>query len=417
MNNFWIMVGYAFMNKAKSKQFIITTIIVLLGIIVMANLENITSVFDDGEESIDQIAVISDEVGYYSLLEEQVEQSIIGVELVEADGEMEVLENEVLEGEYKGILILSEDEQGLPSAKYMSESLTSSFVQYDIESSLQFIRSQLAAQALNLDAESLAILNSPVPFEVEALSEDAKTAEELDEARGLVYVLLFFIYFTVIMYSSIIATDVANEKSSRVMEILISSVSPVKQMFSKIIGIGLLGLAQMAIWLLVGYVVLTQSGSDLTGGFFEFFGFENIAFSTIIYAVVFFFLGYFLYATLAALLGSLVSRVEEVQQIILPMMLLIIIAFFISMFGLSNPESTVVTVTSYIPFFTPLVMFLRIGMLNIPAWEAMLGIAIMIATIWVLGWFGAKVYRGGVLMYGKSGGLKDIRKAIKLTKS
>lgn len=214
-----------------------------------------------------------------------------------------------------------------------------------------------------------------------------------------------------------IATEVATEKSSRVMEILISSVSPITQMFAKILGIGLLSLTQLLLSLAVGYFSVKQNLDELQGGFFDFFGFGEIPVATIIYAVIFFILGYFLYATLAAFLGSLVSRIEDVQQVITPMTLLVVAGFMMAMFGLGQPEATFVKVTSFIPFFTPMLMFLRVGMLNIPIWEAMLGIGILILTIIVLAIFGARVYKGGVLMYGKSTSFKDIKKALQLSKN
>ncbi len=154
----------------------------------------------------------------------------------------------------------------------------------------------------------------------------------------------------------------------------------------------------------------------MEGGFFEFLGFQNVPLSTIIYAVVFFILGYFLYATLAALLGSLVSRIEDVQQMITPMTFLVVAGFMIAMFGLNQPDITFITITSYIPFFTPMLMFMRVGMLTLPAWEPILGIVILVISIIILAIFGAKVYQGGVLMYGKSNSFKDITKALQLTK-
>lgn len=285
-----------------------------------------------------------------------------------------------------------------------------------LQGALQQIQLTMAASELDLTLDQLAILNAPVSFTSEAIIEGAKSEEELNQARGIVYVLLFFIYFSVIMYASMIATEVATEKSSRVMEILISSVSPVKQMFAKIIGIGLVGLTQMSVLLLVGYFSISNSQDLLTGGVLEFFGFGDLSVAVIIYALVFFVLGYFLYATLAALLGSVVSRIEDVQQMILPLVFLVMIGFFISMFGLGAPESTFVTVSSYIPFFTPMVMFLRVGMLNISAIEPIIGIALLLLAIVFMAMFGARVYRGGVLMYGQSNSFKDIKKAIDLTK-
>ena len=113
------------------------------------------------------------------------------------------------------------------------------------------------------------------------------------------------------------------------MEILISSASPTQQMFAKIIGAALLGITQMAVLLLVAYFTIKQNLSELKGGFFEVFGFSDIKVSTIIYAIVFFLLGYLLYATLAAFLGSLVSRIEDAQQMMLPMTFLIMIGFLL----------------------------------------------------------------------------------------
>jgi ABC-2 type transport system permease protein len=173
----------------------------------------------------------------------------------------------------------------------------------------------------------------------------------------------------------------------------------------------------MALILLVGYYSIKQNLDSMEGGFFEFFGFGDIPASTIAYALIFFLLGYFLYATLAAFLGSLVSRIEDIQQMITPMTMMVVAGFMIAMFGLNKPEAPFVTITSYIPFFTPMLMFMRVGMLSLPAWEPILGILILLVTIAILAVFGARVYRGGVLMYGKSNSFKDIKKALQLTKN
>jgi len=213
-----------------------------------------------------------------------------------------------------------------------------------------------------------------------------------------------------------IAMDVATEKSSRVMEILISSASPVTHMFAKIIGIALLGLTQIILFFIVGFGLISTKVKELSGGFFEVFGFSDTSISIYFYAVLFFILGYFLYATIAAMLGSLVSRVEDVQQLIMPMVLLVMVAFFIAIFGLGNPEAKFITITSFIPFFSPMIMFLRVGMLDIPIWEVIISVGLLIGTIIILAILGARIYRGGVLMYGPSRSLKDFKQALALTK-
>jgi ABC-2 type transport system permease protein len=415
MNKFMIILAHSYFSKLKAKSFIISTIIIAGALILLTNFDTIISNFKGDEE---ENVVVQDETGYlYSMLKAQVTVMNDEINLTESDDSIEEIETKIEEEKVKGLLVLTEGEDGLPKAQYKSSSLSDSALTSDLQLALQNIKSSLAANKLNLSSEELATLSAPVSFEKTALTEGAKSEEELSQARGIVYVLLFFIYFSVIAYANMTAMEVATEKSSRVMEILISSVSPVKQMFAKIIGIGLVGLTQLAVILGVGYVTLLNRKDELAGGFFESFGFESLSVSVILYAVVYFLLGYFLYATLAALLGSLVSRIEDVQQMIMPMTFLIMIGFFISMFGLGNPESSFVTVTSYIPFFTPMVMFLRVGMLNLPVYEPLIGIAVLLVTIILLGVFGARVYRGGVLLYGKSNSYKDIKKAINLTKN
>jgi ABC-2 type transport system permease protein len=415
MNNFLIMLSQAYFSKLKSKSFIITTIIVAAALFLLANFDNITSAFTSESDSKEKIAVIDKTDYLFDPLEQQVKVLNKDISLESTDMSETDLAKKVEDETYKGYLILSEGEDKLPHAVYKSNTLSDTTVSQDLQLGLQNIKANLTAAQLELSQEDLAKLNAPVAFEKEALVEGAKSSEELDQARGIVYVLLFFIYFSVIAYANMTAMEVATEKSSRVMEILISSVSPVKQMFAKIIGIGLVGLTQLAVILVVGYFALIRRKDELAGGFFDVFGFGDLSVSVILYAVIFFLLGYFLYATLAALLGSLVSRIEDVQQMVMPMTFLVMIGFFISMFGLSNPESAFITISSYIPFFTPMVMFLRVGMLNIPAYEPIIGIAVLLITIVLLGIFGARVYRGGVLMYGKSNSYKDIKKAIQLT--
>jgi ABC-2 type transport system permease protein len=415
MNNFLIMLSQAYFSKLKSKSFIITTIIVAAALFLLANFDNITSAFTSESDSKEKIAVIDKTDYLFDPLEQQVKVLNKDISLESTDMTETDLAKKVEDEAYKGYLILSEGEDKLPHAVYKSNTLSDTTVSQDLQLGLQNIKANLTAAQLELSQEDLAKLNAPVAFEKEALVEGAKSSEELDQARGIVYVLLFFIYFSVIAYANMTAMEVATEKSSRVMEILISSVSPVKQMFAKIIGIGLVGLTQLAVILVVGYFALIRRKDELAGGFFDVFGFGDLSVSVILYAVIFFLLGYFLYATLAALLGSLVSRIEDVQQMVMPMTFLVMIGFFISMFGLSNPESAFITISSYIPFFTPMVMFLRVGMLNIPTYEPIIGIAVLLITIVLLGIFGARVYRGGVLMYGKSNSYKDIKKAIQLT--
>jgi ABC-2 type transport system permease protein len=415
MNKFWIILFHTYLNKLKTKSFLVTTLLTVVLTLGLTNMSNIIEVFDKGGDK-EKVAVLDETGLLFEPLKEQMSVLNKNLQLTKFEGTDKEAEKKVEEGEYAGFVQLRFDAEQLPEATYKAMSVADSSIFTDLQAGLQQMKTMVAASKINLTPEQLQQLYEPVSFEKIALEENAKTEEELNQARGLVYVLLFVIYFAVIMYASMIAMEVATEKSSRVMEILISSVSPIKQMFAKILGIGLLSLTQLAVLLSVGYFSIKRNLSSLEGGFFDAFGFGNISISTIAYAVIFFILGYFLYATLAAFLGSLVSRIEDVQQMITPMTLLVVAGFMIAMFGLGKPDSPFIIITSYIPFFTPMIMFLRVGMLNIPVWESVLGISILVGTIVILAVFGARVYRGGVLMYGKSNSFKDIKKALQLTK-
>lgn len=414
MNKLFIVLFQTYLNRLKSKPFLITTLITVLFIFLITNLSGIIESFDSDEA--DRVAVI-DSGSYYTLLDQQLEMMESDIALIPFKGNENEAQTALNEGEMDSYLILQRNKQGEPEATYKAETVAEQQTPRILESALQQIKSSIAAENAGVTQEQLLKIDQPISFEKVALEKGAKTEDELNQARVFVYVLLFVIYFSVIFYGNMVAVEVAAEKSSRVMEILISSVSPVKQMFGKILGVALLGLTQYAIILACGYLFLQFKEEGIAAnGFLSFLDFSNLSPSLVFYAVLFFILGYLLYATILAMVGSLVSRAEEVQQIILPVQFLIIIAFFIAMFGLSTPSAAIITVTSYIPFFTPVVMFLRIGMLSVPFWEIALSLVLLLATIVFFAVIGAKVYRGGVLMYGKSSSIKDIGKALKLSR-
>lgn len=419
MNKFWIVFSHTFMSKVKSKSFLATTAIFILFIVAATNYQVFVDLFSSDEE--EQVAVISEQE-IFDRLQTDAEANEVSFEVKHFEGSLEEAQEAVQDGGFIGALEVNESEAGLPAATFHTMDYSYTAVESQLQNMLQQIKVEQATNQSGIDPALIASIYEPVSFENELITTSdggtstAKTEEEMSGARGLVYVILFLLYFAVISYGNMIAMDIANEKTSRVMEILISSSSPISQMFAKILGVGTVGLVQMGTFLIVGYVMIKQKQDELVGGFFEVFGLSDIQVSTFVYAVIFFLLGYFLYATLAAMLGSIVSRTEDVQQMLLPMTLLIIVAFFIAMFGLSMPNSAIVVISSYIPFFSPLAMFLRVGLVDVPFWEVGLSILILIASIIILALIGARIYKGGVLMYGTSTSLKDFKKALQLSK-
>lgn len=414
MSKFWVVFSHTYATKFMTKSFLITNIAALLLIFALANIQTIRGWFsDDGPE---KVAVLDETENVYDQLVISLAGSEAEIDIAAFQGTAAEAKAAVMEEEYDGFLHITEEENSLPAAAYFSNQIATTTISSTLEQHLQQIKTGLAAAEAGLRQEQVQEILSPLAFESTALEDSAKTEEELSEARGLVYVMLFLLYFAVITYGNMIAMDVANEKTSRVMEILISSTPPVSQMFAKILGIALLGLTQVGLFIGVGYIMIRRNQDQLTGGMFDYFGLQSVNLSTFLYALVFFLLGYLLYATLSAMLGSIVSRVEDVQQLMLPVIFLIMIAFLIAMFGLNAPASATVTITSFIPFFAPMLMFLRVGMLEVPAWEVAASISLLVLTIGLFAVVGGRIYRGGVLMYGSGTSLKDVKKALQLSK-
>ncbi len=256
MREFMIIFKQAFVTKAKTKSFIITTAIMIAAIFLFANMDKIIdsvkSVTGGDNESAQVLQVIDESGILVDRLTAQFEANGSDMTVEKASESEQALTDQVKEGEIDSFLTLTLDETNTIQANYTSMSSMEFTLPMMIQDALQSIQTEMKAEELSLSGEQVQTLFAPIQFEQQSVSASAKTEEELSQARGLVYVLMFLIYFAVIMYASMIATEVATEKSSRVMEILISSVSPVKHMFAKVLGIGSLGLLQMVLFGLAG---------------------------------------------------------------------------------------------------------------------------------------------------------------------
>ncbi|RZT24175.1 ABC transporter permease [Fictibacillus sp. BK138] len=415
MSKFITVMMHTYRSKIKSKPFLITTLITIALLFVVTNMNEITKMF--GEEEASKVGVIDKTGNTLPALQAQLEQAgddLKAEAYTKSEGDAE---KAVIDGKLDGLLILDKDASGIVTAVYKAEDVTQQSLITDIEMALQHIKNKSAAESIGLNQEQLAAIYLPVSFEKESLSTTAKSEEEAEQVYILVYVVLFFMYMSVMMYGSMIAVEVATEKSSRVMEILISSVSPVTQMFGKIFGIVLIALTQLVLFIGGGFAAV-KLNENLSGSesIIQELKLNEIPISLMVYALVFFILGFFLYATLFAMMGSLISRVEEVNNLMTPVVIVIVAAFMIAMYGRENPESGFVAAASYFPLFTPMLMLLRVGMLSLPVWEVALGIGVLIAAIGLFAVIGARVYRGGVLMYGNAPSLKLFKQALLLSK-
>ncbi len=265
------------------------------------------------------------------------------------------------------------------------------------------------------------------------LSEEGEKESSTDLAMGLGLVLSLFTYMFVLMYGAMIMNSVIEEKTNRIVEVIVSSCRPFQLMLGKIIGVGLVGLTQMAIWLalfvIVGMIAggalgisgmgspeaMAAAGAAADTGVMDGIMKElySINFLPIIlYFILYFLGGYLLYSSLFAGLGSAVDQPSDSSQFMTPVMLIMIIALYAGMFCMENPSGPTAVWCSIIPFTSPVVMMVRLPF-GVPAWQMLLSLVLLFGTALGITWIAARIYRRGILHYGKKASFGDLFKWIK----
>lgn len=422
MRNLWTVFKFTFLERFKTKSFVISTLSFAALIAVLCHLPAILSAFNaDKPKTIgvlhDATGVAEDLAAYFG----RSESSGIRIETFQDRGSKEANEQyarqQVDKKAWTGYLILEPGRGDFPKAVYASTGTFGLALSEDLAAALQAIRNERILQEASVPQELRQRLNENIALEVRTIAtatEDGGTKSDRQYLVHyfLVYALLILLFMVNSMYGQMIAVGITTEKNSRVMELIVSSISSVQHLFGKVLAFFAIAILQTAIFLAVAaFNLMTPDNRD----FFKRWGVDPSAVpaSLYVYFVLFFVLGFFLYAVLYAMIGSLTSRMEEAGQAAMPVVLLLLIAFYIAIFGINAPHSAVVTAASFIPFFTPMVMFLRIGMANPAGWEIALSLVLLIATSLGVGWLAARVYRVGVLMYGKRPSVREIRQAMK----
>lgn len=414
-NQFKTIFTYEFSGILKNKVYLITTLVLMLAIAIVLTAPSVMNLFkkdtgsddpgnvipDPGNENKPIIAVIDNA----NINAEQVlDSALINFDFKTVTLGEEDLKDKVIKNEYHaGIIIKTPLEFDLYVKNYV---MTDTLLQ-QISGVLGHNYKVTELQKHGITEEEVnRILNS---YPISNFFDLGKNSEQ---SFLYAYILLMFLYIAVNLYGQLVATSVATEKSSRAMELLISSAKPLNFMFGKILGAGIAGLTQLIaiMGVALGFFKINEKA-------WEDYSIVNSVFDMpvdiFLFTLLFFILGYFLYAFLYGAVGSMVSRIEDINTSVLPITFLYMIAFFIAMASLFNPTGTLIKVTSFIPFFAPTCMFLRICMTTVPFWEILISVILLIVTIILIGYGSAKIYRVGVLMYGKPPKIKELISVIK----
>ena len=245
------------------------------------------------------------------------------------------------------------------------------------------------------------------PIRVQAIKVGAAGKErDTGGAFGLVFGIGFVMYVSILMYGQVVLGAVIEEKETRIAEILFSSVKPFTLMMGKLVGVSLVALTQSTIWGLA-FSVFALYGVNLLASRGIKANIPSVPFSHFIYFGLFFLLGYFIYATIYALVGSMVTTAQEGGQLAMPIIFILVVSFYLFFPVSRSPDSTLAFWLSMIPFSAPVAMLVRIVTQTPPFWQIALSLCIGFSWVLVIMWIASRVYRVGMLMYGKRASLPE----------
>jgi len=410
MHNVWLIAKREYLERIRTKSFLFFTVLFPLLMVGGIAVEAITSTH---ARSASHIAVVSHDQQLATDLQAELEKgkdSEMTVDVISppAGDTRAILDGELANKSLDGYLWITPATQAnaRPSFSYTPRSAGDTSTKDAVSSALRtvLVRERLAHQGMVAsDVNSLM-----QPVEVDS-TQAGKNADTMSTYIAI-YVLFFLMYFVIMLYGMNVARSIIEEKTSRVFEVLLATIKPEEMMAGKMLGVGSVGLTQVFIWLIAAILLTSTSMvSSMAGGNVH----VSLSAMQIVFFVVFFVLGFMLYASIAAALGAMTNSEQELQQLNMFLVMPLACCFFAMGIIISNPNSVLSTILSLIPFMTPLIMYLRLSLTAVPAWQIALSVGLMLVTIYAILWVASRIYRVGILMYGKKPTLPEILRWLK----
>lgn len=421
MNKIWLIIKSEYLCRVAKKSFILLTFLVPLLFAATLFVPLWLSKIDNGE--VEKIAVVDQTGKYKNALADSmlfkfdfVESSKTSVTDCSAFG-------------YDAVVVIDKDLSVEPSITVFSEKQVPLNLQKYIEDCFESFVEDEKLALYNIPNLKTIIKESQTEITVSTVKLDENgsvnvSSTEIASVVGMIF--MFLIYFFVFVYGTMVMNSVVQEKTNRIVEILICSVRPFELMMGKIVSIALVGLTQFLLWvLLVGTLFFAGSGLvdiplqgnvptiDQSSSVQIMQGLLSVNFVEIIsFFVLYFIAGYMLYASLFAAIGAAVDNETDTQQFVFPIMIPILFAMYAGIYSIGNPDGPLAFWCSLVPFTSPIVMMVRLPF-GVPLWEKILSIMILVATFLFTTWMAAKIYRTGILMYGKKITWRELWKWIK----
>lgn len=411
MSKLGLLVKQLYIQKITSKSFILLTALYLIVILAVLNWSTIKDVLFPNDEQV-KIALVDETKT--DLVKQFPTTETLAFE--EVDGAQDDINKQVEDEKYDAALYLTANENQL-SAQLATAGSLDLEVQSTINQLVENAGKIYSVQKLDLTTEQAKeIIELQTVVTQVDLQEDSSTKSAEEKSAGILvaYIIGFLIYLFVTSYLSMITTDIASEKGSRVLEVLMASVKPSTHLFSKLIGVFLTGITQIFILVGGGLLIVKFTAKDeVLETITDII--NQLSPSYFVYVGVFFILSIMLFLIIGALAGSLVSKVEEASQVMMPGIFLTLIGFYVMISGMSNPDSMLVKVFSYIPFTSGMVMTLRLGATDVSTATIWISLLILIATVVALFVISLTFYKRSVLTYSTGGLIQKIKTVLKVT--
>lgn len=416
MRQFFTVLKFELGNYFKKKSFIISTVIISLLIIIGLSIPNFVDMssilFDEDQNKTEAEDIVDEEKSNLAIYDQNNAISNKDTlktyfpnsnwKVVKSQDELKKLvEDENVEAGF--------NVKNLTEYNYIVQNTSLNDVneeQFNEFLKNEYVKYKTSNEGIDFDKVN-SIYNTSIVSNIEILGKDSANN------YMYAYILIFALYMMIIMYGQLIAMSVTAEKSNRAIEVLVTSTNTNNLIFGKVIAGAIASIAQVAVIMSSGLISYKLNGKVWNGVLDNIF---KIPSELILTFAIFGILGYIFYSFIFATLGALVSKTEEIGTSVGPVMMIFIVAFIISIFGLSNGNSTLMKVCSYIPFASPMTMIARVGSGSVTYIEFIISSLILIVSTVLVGMGSSKIYRMATLMYGNPVKLKNALKWIKKEK-
>jgi ABC-2 type transport system permease protein len=409
MHNVWLIAKREYLERIRTKSFLVMTILIPLLMIGGGAISAITSA---KSKSASHIAVVSQDTQLALDLQKELEDarnSQMTVDVISPPGPdtRRTLDGLLADKSLDGYLWITPAAPGTsgvrrPSFSWKPRSRGDIATEGIISGALRTVlmREQLGHKGM---------VASDVDALLEPVRIDSSSASTLGSFVSA-YIMFMLMYVTVLLHGMNVARSIIEEKSSRVFEVLLATIRPEELLAGKILGVGSIGLTQVFLWLATA-VLLTSTA--LMAGIGAAGLHIALSAAQVVFFFVYFLLGFLLYASIAAALGAMVNSEQELQQFNMILVLPLVACMFVLGAVITSPGGTLATVVSLIPFCAPLIMYLRISIAMPPVWQIALSLLLLVVAIYAAIWLASRIYRVGILMYGKRPSLPEILRWLK----